>query len=171
MSLFFRRGLERRNADSAPAIAPGQSRLQSAPMSDSPIAGSCVCGAVHFSFTEPFRFFQYCHCSRCRKRSGSIHAANIAVKIDQLKFTKGEEDVQTFALESAKSWGNAFCRRCGSGLPWKSRNGRGWIVPAGALDTLPATRPNRNIYYGSRAKWHVDAATLDVFDAGWEPTK
>ena len=45
--------------------------------------GSCVCGAVEFEIRPPYRFFQYCHCSRCRKRSGSIHAANVAVPADQ----------------------------------------------------------------------------------------
>lgn len=130
-----------------------------------------MCGAVHFSLREPFHFFQYCHCARCRKRSGSIHAANILVKTDQLSFTKGEESVQTFSLEGAKSWGNAFCQHCGCGLPWKSRNGRAWIVPAGALESVPTERPTRNIYYGSRAEWHVDAAALEIFDAAWEPPK
>lgn len=129
-----------------------------------PIPGSCVCGAVHFELTPPFRFFQYCHCSRCRKRSGSAHAANIAVLADQLRFTAGAEEVQTFELPSAKSWGNAFCRRCGSGLPRLTRNGRAWIVPAGGLDADPIERPQRNIHFVSRAGWYAPAADLPTFD-------
>lgn len=138
------------------------------PVAEPHIRGSCVCGAVRYAIRPPYRFFQYCHCSRCRKRSGSAHAANIAVLIDQLAFTAGADQVTTFELPAAKSWGNAFCSRCGSGLPWKTRNGRAWIVPAGSLDDDPGERPTRNIHYASRAAWHADAAGLPTFDA--EPT-
>lgn len=137
-------------------------------MGDERIRGSCVCGAVQYAIRPPYRFFQYCHCSRCRKRSGSAHAANIAVLVDQLAWLDGADLVTTFELATARSWGNAFCSRCGSGLPWKTRNGRGWIVPAGSLDDDPGARPDRDIHYASRASWHVDAAELPKFDA--EPT-
>ena len=126
--------------------------------------GTCVCGAVEFDVRPPYRFFQYCHCSRCRKRTGSIHAANIAVPIAQFSWVRGEERVKRFEMPSAKSWSNCFCDTCGSGLPWVTRNGRAVIVPAGGLDDMPDGAPTRNIHYASRAAWHVDAATLPTFD-------
>src|SRR5690349_5102994 len=103
--------------------------------------GTCVCGAVEFEVRPPYRFFQYCHCSRCRKRSGSIHAANLAVMADQLTWLRGEAHVKRFELDGAKSWCNCFCDLCGSGLPWATRNGKAFIVPAGALDDDPIERP------------------------------
>jgi hypothetical protein len=126
--------------------------------------GSCVCGAVAFEVRTPYRFFQYCHCSRCRKRTGSIHAANIAVPADQLSFTRGEDRVKRFELPAAKMWCNAFCEVCGSGMPWLTRNGRAYIVPGGALDEDPIERPARNVWMASRAAWEVEAASLPCFD-------
>ena len=131
--------------------------------------GTCVCGAVEFDVRPPFRFFQYCHCSRCRKRSGSIHAANIAVLVDDFSWVRGEEHAKRFELPAAKSWSNCFCDVCGSALPWKNRAGTAFIVPAGGLDEPPASAPTRNIHYGSRAAWHIDAASLPVFEG--EPPK
>jgi len=128
------------------------------------IPGSCVCGAVHFALTPPYRFFQYCHCSRCRKRTGSAHAANIAVPTTHLTFTAGEELVHRFELPTARSWSNAFCSRCGSGMPWLTRNGKAWIVPSGALDADPGQRPNRNIHFASRASWYTHASELQIFE-------
>jgi hypothetical protein len=130
--------------------------------------GSCVCGAVHYELRAPYRFFQYCHCSRCRKRSGSIHAANIAVLVDQFSWLSGEEHVKRFELPSAKSWSNCFCELCGCGLPWKTKNGKAFIVPAGSLDDDPGERPTRNIHMASRAVFEVPASTLPGFEA--EPT-
>jgi hypothetical protein len=126
-------------------------------------SGSCVCGAVAFEVEPPYRFFQYCHWSRCRKRSGSIHAANIAVLSPQLVWLRGRDHVQAFELASASAWGNAFCSTCGAGLPWLTRNGRAYIVPAGALDDDPVERPTRNVQMSSRAAWEVPASSLPDF--------
>lgn len=128
------------------------------------ITQACVCGDVRWAFRPPFHFFQLCHCSRCRKRSGSAHAANVAVRADQLEWLAGGDLVQTFQLETAKSWGNAFCRRCGSAAPWLTRNGRAWIVPVGGLEEDPGARPTRNLHFASRAPWYVHASSLPFFD-------
>jgi hypothetical protein len=45
-------------------------------MSDA-ITGACLCGAVAYAAEGPFPVFQYCHCSRCRRFTGSAHAANV----------------------------------------------------------------------------------------------
>lgn len=126
--------------------------------------GTCVCGAVAFEVRPPYRFFQYCHCSRCRKRSGSIHAANLAVPAEQFVWLRGEDQVKTFELPSARSWSNGFCERCGSSMPWRTRNGRTVVVPAGALDDDPIERPARNVWMASRADWEVAASSLPGFD-------
>jgi hypothetical protein len=39
--------------------------------------GSCLCGAVTFKVQGSFERFFLCHCSRCRKDTGSAHAANL----------------------------------------------------------------------------------------------
>lgn len=136
------------------------------PATDQPAAaeGSCVCGAVAWRVEPPFRFFQYCHCSRCRKRSGAPHAANIAVLDGQLHILRGHDALRRFELPSAKSWCNAFCSICGSAAPWQTRNGKAWIVPCGGLDSDPGARPSRNIHFGSRAVWYAHAAELPIFD-------
>ncbi len=123
-----------------------------------------MCGAVHFSVTEPFKAFQYCHCSRCRKASGSAHVANIFVPVDQFRWTEGESHVRRFELPSAKYWCSSFCDACGSSMPWINRSGTSVIVPAGALDDAPAERPRRNVYFASRGAWYVHASELDTFD-------
>jgi hypothetical protein len=41
------------------------------------VTGSCLCGAVSFEVSGAFDSFFLCHCSRCRKDTGSAHAANL----------------------------------------------------------------------------------------------
>ncbi len=131
--------------------------------------GSCVCGAVRWAVRPPYRFFQYCHCSRCRKRTGSAHAANLAVLDGQLDWLEGESKVTRYELPSAKSWCNSFCSLCGSAAPWKTRNGKAFIVPAGGLDDPPEGQPLRNVHFASRASWYAHAAELPFFDDDPKP--
>lgn len=128
------------------------------------IQGSCVCGTVGFQIKAPFRAFQYCHCSRCRKQSGSAHCTNIFVPVHQFSWERGEENVQRFELPHAKYWCTAFCTTCGSTMPWLSKTGKAFIVAAGALDDDPEERPRCSIYYASRAPWYVHASELEAHD-------
>jgi len=53
--------------------------------------GSRVCGAVSFEVDPPYRFFQCGHRSRCRGRTGSIHAQTMAVPAGQARLVPGVE--------------------------------------------------------------------------------
>ncbi len=133
-------------------------------MPEEAIGGACVCGAVRYSIRAPFLAFQLCHCSRCRKATGSAHAANLFVRTDQLVWEAGEEHVRRYELPEARYWSHCFCDTCGSSLPWLSRTGKAWIVPAGTLDGDPGAQPSRNIYWASRAPWYVHVSELPTFD-------
>ncbi|HEX4475044.1 MAG TPA: GFA family protein [Polyangiaceae bacterium] len=128
------------------------------------IRGACVCGAVAFEIEEPFVAFQYCHCSRCRKKSGSAHCANAFVPKAQFAWLRGEDHVGKFELEGTR-WSSAFCKTCGCAAPWLNRPGTTFLVPAGSLDDAIGERPRRNIHFASRAAWYVHASTLETFEA------
>ena len=65
-------------------------------MNNSGAKGSCLCGEVEFEVTGNMGIFQYCHCSRCRKFTGSAHASNLFVSPDQFNWLKGEQSVVNF---------------------------------------------------------------------------
>jgi len=122
--------------------------------------GSCFCGAVSYEITGNLGVFQYCHCSRCRKVSGSAHAANLFVARPDFRWLRGEELVGRFEPADTRHFVTSFCRRCGSSLPWLEKTGRTFIVPAGSLDDDPGIRPSQNVFYGSRAVWYTEAGSL-----------
>ena len=113
--------------------------------------GSCVCGAVAFRIEGPYRLFQYCYCSRCRKRTGSSNVAAMFVPVGQFAWERGEAKVKRFELPSAKYWSTAFCVECGSAMPWLTKNGKTMVVGAGALDDDPGVRPTAGVFFGSPA--------------------
>lgn len=124
------------------------------------ILGRCLCGAVEFRIVGEVLGFQYCHCSRCRKFTGSAHAANLFTPLDGLEWSKGEGGVGGYTLEAEPLFRTAFCTTCGSSLPSRSSSGKAWVVPAGALVTDPGARPTRSIFWESRAPWYEEVASL-----------
>jgi hypothetical protein len=126
------------------------------------IRGSCLCGGVSFEVDLPLDRFVHCHCSRCRKATGTAHASNAAVRPAAFRWLVGAEHVARFDLPAARSFATSFCRRCGSPLPHATRSGREVIVPAGALDGDPIRRPDRHSHWGSRAPWYAHGDGLPV---------
>ena len=126
--------------------------------------GSCLCGVVEYEITGSLGVFQYCHCSRCRKFSGSSYTANIIVAPNQFKWITGEELLGRFEYPEARHFATSFCTNCGSSLPWITNSEKAVVIPAGTLDGDPELRPFQNIYYESRADWYEDASELIRYD-------
>jgi hypothetical protein len=126
--------------------------------------GSCLCGGVAFAVDLPFDRFIHCHCSRCRKATGTAHATNAAVKAGALRWLRGEELLVRYDLPTARSFATSFCRTCGSPLPHLTRSGREVIIPAGAFDDELGVTPQRHMHWASRADWYADASQLPKED-------
>lgn len=82
-------------------------------MSDAAIEGACLCGKVRYRIHGEIVGFQYCHCSRCRKFTGSAYAANLFVRPPDPAWTEGENSLRTFVLEGEPRFPTAFCAQCG----------------------------------------------------------
>lgn len=122
--------------------------------------GSCLCGSVTFQVQPPFDRMVHCHCSRCRKGTGTGHATNLYVQPEQLQWLSGEGFISRYDLPSAKSFGKWFCGQCGSPLPRLTRSGKTVVIPAGSLDTEPPTRPTDHLFWDSRAPWACASGPL-----------
>lgn len=133
-------------------------------MSNEVLRGSCLCRAVTYEVRAPFLEFAHCHCSRCRKATGSSHATNLYVSPGRFNWVSGQDKAVRFDLPSAASFATTFCGNCGGPLPHHTRSARVIVVPAGSLDDVPRREPRVHIFWGSRAPWTSNAAGLPEFD-------
>lgn len=135
-------------------------------MDETVLKGSCLCGSVTYEILPPFIAFQYCHCSRCRKVTGSAHASNILMPPEQFRWTQGEEMVGRYEPEDAKHFATCFCKNCGSHLPWLAQTGKAMVIPAGTLDQIPPSYdliPEQNLFWDSRATWYQFPHRLNAY--------
>ncbi|QJB55129.1 GFA family protein [Pseudodesulfovibrio sp. zrk46] len=126
-------------------------------------AGACLCGKVAFEIEGDFESFFLCHCERCRKDTGSAHAANLFSSTAKLKWLSGEENVRIFDFNSTGHI-KSFCTNCGSALPNIQMEGTLLVVPAGSLDRDVPIKPNGHIFYASKANWDNGLEDIPTFD-------
>jgi hypothetical protein len=123
--------------------------------------GSCLCGAVRFDIEGAFDAFYLCHCGRCRKDTGSAHAANLFASKARLVWWQGEDQVRSFRLPGTRH-ARAFCTCCGSALPFASDGLV--VVPAGSLDAPLMIAPQAHLFLSCRAEWDQGLGDLPGFE-------
>ena len=117
--------------------------------------------------TLPFRTANHCHCSRCRKHSGTFGGTQARVPREGFRLLEGEELIQVYrpAEDAAVK---AFCSVCGSslfGARWPE--GEEISIRLGALDGDPGIRPQCHSFVGSKAPWYeLPDDGLERFDEG-----
>ncbi len=76
------------------------------------LTGSCLCGKVAYSILGTLGRAFYCHCSRCRKASGSAFASNATIEAGQFELTRGQDALSRYDFGSGLQ--RVFCGTCGS---------------------------------------------------------
>jgi hypothetical protein len=124
--------------------------------------GQCACSQVRFLVQDDFEYAYYCHCSRCRVRTGSAFAAIAGISIDKVEVIAGHEHL---LLEGECSDGyGARCRRCFSFMFAAVRERQYLHVSLGALVDAPSRVPDHHIYVASKAPWYQITDALPQYD-------
>jgi hypothetical protein len=117
-----------------------------------PITGGCLCGTVRFEVSEPFVSSNYCHCTRCQRRTGTAASVNARAKPGTFRVITGEDRIRSWRPpEGAEKF---FCGDCGSALFSRSGpGGESYGVRLGTLDADPGIRPAWRQYTAYAAPW------------------
>jgi hypothetical protein len=117
-----------------------------------PLTGGCLCGAVRFEVDEPPISANYCHCTRCQRRTGTAASAQARIVPGSLRVISGEELVRAFKPEDG--FPKEFCSACGSAL-WSRNpdNPEALSVRMGAFDEDPGVLPSSRQYVAYAAAW------------------
>lgn len=117
-----------------------------------PLTGGCGCGAVRFEVSEPFASSNYCHCTRCQRRTGTAASANGRTVPGTFRLTAGEEHLRSWAPKGGAE--KLFCSLCGSAVFSRTAgNPPGVGVRLGAVDGDPGIRPQWHQYVAYAASW------------------
>lgn len=111
-----------------------------------------MCGGVRFDVTEPPLSAGYCHCTRCRRRTGTAASVSARLAPGSLRITAGEDLIR--AYEPPDGFAKVFCSACGSAL-WSRHPQDPDVISVrlGAFDGDPGVRPSYRQYVAYAAPW------------------
>ncbi|MGF2734582.1 GFA family protein [Marinobacter sp. DUT-1] len=126
--------------------------------------GECLCGEVQFEIQCDLPNLYQCHCSLCRKATGS--AANAATFVHQQDFRwlSGQDRITSF--QKPTGYRSDFCSVCGSPVPNQLRGTELVWVPAGLLEEDFDTVVNVHLHLDSAAAWERDSENCVRLGAG-----
>lgn len=124
--------------------------------------GSCLCGAVKFEVNGKLRPTIACHCTQCRKQTGSYMSATscadkelVLTRQDGLKWFRSSPEAQ-----------RGFCKECGSVLFWKQDGSDTTSISAGAIDGASGAPLEGHIFCESAGDYY-EIAGGEYRKDGW----
>ncbi|MDH2386899.1 GFA family protein [Bradyrhizobium sp. CER78] len=116
------------------------------------LTGECFCRDVRYEVADAFAYALNCHCSNCRRTTGSAFKPFAGIVREKFTVTSGADGLLIYGDEITH---DAHCGRCGSLLYSQVRNGAYVHVTMGTLRDAPSIRPTAHIFVGSKAPWYA----------------
>ena len=116
-------------------------------MSTRPLTGSCLCGAIQYTVSQPVTQLRACHCTHCQKASGAAGTVNAVLPSSAFQLTKGKPKRFEAKADSGRTLYRYFCGDCGSPIYSQRENNPAMVVVrAGTLDSGEGMKITANIW-------------------------
>lgn len=119
------------------------------------LEGHCTCGHVRYRLTDRPLFVHCCHCTWCRRETGSAFAVNAMIESDRLELLTGRVEMVDTPSASGKGQQIARCPRCHVAL-YSHYAGSGAIlsfVRVGTLTDPAECPPDIHIFTSTKLPW------------------
>jgi hypothetical protein len=131
--------------------------------------GKCLCGEVHIKVNGNISEIIHCHCSLCRKNSGTAFATNGFINTTEFEITSGETSLTSFSFKPGRS--RHFCSKCGSPVYSSNKDDPTRLrIRLGIFDSDITERPISHNFVSSKANWEDLKANLPYYNT-FEPSR
>jgi hypothetical protein len=125
-------------------------------------AGQCYCARIRYEFSGDPTDVSCCHCSICRRLTGTAFGTYVGVSDKNLRIVKGAGNLAHY--DATRKLTTQFCTTCGANLftthldfPGKT------YISLGTLIDDSGIVPECHQFVGSKAKWHQISDSLPQF--------
>ncbi len=114
------------------------------------ISGSCCCGGIAFTLSEPPTMMATCHCTRCRKVGASSF---VLVRAESFHWRRGQDLMKRYAATPPYKYDRCFCSHCGTALG-EPGGGDCFPINANCLDDDPRLRVQLHEFVAEKPAWY-----------------
>ncbi len=133
-------------------------------MQQSSYPGGCLCGAVRYTVDAPARHLCYCHCTSCRRASGTPTVPWGTFASASFRLTRG-------ALAEYRSSApvlRGFCASCGTPLTYKNAARPAEIdITLATLDDAAQLSPESHLWVADKLPWVAISDGLPQYPRGF----
>ena len=120
---------------------------------NTPMNGSCQCGAVTYSVSAEPLFTYACHCHSCQKRTGSAFSMGLVIVADTLQ-VKGELTPWSRTSDEGNTNTRYSCASCGNIIYGTGESNPELAkLQAGTLDDTSAVEPEVHMWTLNKQPW------------------
>ena len=113
---------------------------------------SCCCGACSVEVRGEPDINAICHCSNCKRRTGSAFGWSVYFDDDQLVSRQG--DFCVYTIDGPNAQQRRFCTVCGSTVLWKVANRPHQTgIAGGCFVDPPLPEPTATVSNAGRCAW------------------
>ena len=119
--------------------------------------GGCTCRHVRYRMTSKPMFVHCCHCTWCRRETGTAFALNAMIEADRVELLGGEVEAVDTPSNSGKGQKISRCPKCRIAV-WSNYAGAGdavRFVRVGTLDEPARVPPDIHIFTSSKQPWVI----------------
>jgi hypothetical protein len=116
-----------------------------------PLEGGCQCGGIRYLIETHPLFLAICHCTECRRQSGSAFGMSLAVEPAAFVLLAGALKTFQVRCDSGRIKTCAFCPDCGTRIYHQTENGMS--LKAGTLDDTSWLVPDAQYWTKRRQRW------------------
>ncbi len=118
------------------------------------LRGGCPCSAVRYALTRRPMTVHCCHCTSCKRETGSAFVLNAIIEREAITLEQGEIAVTTWPTESGRPHDIHRCAAC-SGVVWSDYGRRRTMVflRVCTLDEPARLPPDVHIFTRSKLPW------------------
>lgn len=131
--------------------------------------GSCLCGAIKIELSGSIEDIIHCHCSLCRKNSGTAYATNGFISASKFNVIDPQGKLGTYEFKLGKN--RHFCTVCASPIFSSNADNPSKLrIRLGIIDSDITERPLSHNFVSSKANWDNLDADIPRYN-GFEPAR
>ena len=131
------------------------------------IDGRCHCGGISFEAEADPGAVTVCHCTDCRRLTGSAFRANVRVPVASFVLRGGPPKSYIKTAESGNKRRHAFCGDCGTPVyACAVENPDSYSLRLGTITQRAAFAPRRQIWRRSALPWVDGIAAVPASEKG-----
>ncbi|MDY0885091.1 GFA family protein [Dongia soli] len=114
-----------------------------------PQSGGCLCGRIRYRLLAPPIWTGYCHCTSCRRSTGTVGVAYAGFHNRDVEFDK-----EPATFNSSPGVRRSFCPTCGTPMVYRSTR---WPdethILVGSMDNPEACPPANHFHASEQVSW------------------